>query len=478
MAGKYSLLFFAFLLLMGNVQAQTQNGWTLQQCIQRALDYNITIKQSALNAEINKATVDQNTAAFFPSLNGSASQNYYNGKTIDPNTNNYTLQEVKSNAFSLSTSVTLFEGLQLQNTLKQSKLNYLSSKNDLKKIQDDISLNVINYFLQVLYNQELLVVTKSQLDASKIQRDRLSRMYELGSVSKSSYLDLESQYATDELRLIQAQSQYDQSLLSLTQLLELDSVQNFSISAPEVVAPEPNAEQFNTMAIYTKALTTQPDIKSSEYKVLSSEKALAIAKGNYYPRIFASGSMSTNYSTTGKSIAGFNTGNPITTLTGFTASGEDVYTVSPNITPILEDTPFKDQFDNNLGKSVGITMQVPIFNGLSVRNNVKKAQLNYQITQLNHEANKKNLYKSIQQAVIDASSSYKKYLAGQKSVDALDESFRFNQRSLELGSISTYDYLQAKNNFAKAQADLLQSKYDYIFRLKIIDFYEGKPLTF
>ncbi len=477
MTGKYSLLFFALLFTMVNVQGQ-QTSWTLQQCLQRALDYNISIKQSALNNEINQVNIDQSSAAMFPSLNGSASQNYYNGKSIDPTTNNFTLQEVQSSAFSLSTSVSIFEGFQLQNSLKQSKLNYLSSKNDLQKIKDDVSLNVINFFLQILYNQELLVITRSQLDASKVQRDRTKRMNELGSISKSSYLDLESQYATDELRLIQAQAQYDQSILSLTQLLELDSVQNFTISAPEIIVPEPNAEQFNTNNIYAKALTTQPIIKSSEYKVLSSEKSLAIAKGSYYPRIFASGSVNTNYSSAGQTIVGYTQGTPLSTLTGYTASGEDVYTVTPNISPIIQDIPFNDQLDNNLGKSVGVTLQVPIFNGFTARSNVKRAQLNYQITQLNHEANKKALYKSVQQAVIDATSSYKKYVAGQRSVEALDESFKFNERSLELGGISTFDYLLSKNNYAKAQADFLQAKYDYIFRVKIIDFYEGKPLTF
>lgn len=476
MTKKYSLLFFVAILITLNANAQS--GWTLQQCIQRALDYNISIKQSELSNEINKVSVDQNTAALFPSINGNASQNYYYGKSIDPNTNVFTTQQVRSNSFSLSSSVSLFEGFTLQNSLKQSKLNYLSSQNELKKIQNDISLNVVNYYLQVLYNQELLTITQDQLAASKVQRDRMKRMYELGSISKSNYLDLESQYASDEVRLVQSQSQYDQSILSLTQLLELDSVENFSISSPQIVVPEVVADQFNTSAIYAKALTNQPDIKSSEYKVLSSEKSLAIARGNYLPRLFASGSLSTNYSTSDQTVYDFIYGTPTSTLTGYTSNGDDVYTVSPNVTPVFRKTSFSDQIDNNLSKSIGLSLQVPIFNGLSTRSNVKRAKMNYEISKLNHESNKKNLYKSVQQAVIDASSSYKKYVAGQRSVDALTESYTFSQRSLELGSISTYDYLQSKNNFAKVQADLLQAKYDYIFRLKIIDFYEGKPLTF
>ena len=206
MTKKYSTLFIALLLFIGNVKGQT--SWTLQQCLQRALDYNITIKQSVLSNEIDKITVNQNTAALFPSLNGSASQNWYYGKSIDPNTNSYTTQEVKSNSFSLSSSVSIFEGFTVQNSLKQSKLNYLSSQNELKKIQNDVSLSVVNFFLQAMYNQELLTITKDQVDASKVQRDRMKRMYELGSISKSNYLDLESQFAQDEVRLIQAQAQY------------------------------------------------------------------------------------------------------------------------------------------------------------------------------------------------------------------------------------------------------------------------------
>lgn len=476
MAKNSSFLFLALFFAITDIHAQT--SWTLQQCLQRALDYNITIKQSALSNEINQVSVDQNTAALFPSLNGSASQNYYYGKSIDPNTNSYTTQGVRSNSFSLSSSVTVFEGFQLQNSLKQSKLNYLSSQYDLKKIQNDISLNVVNYYLQILYNQELLKISTDQLETSRIQRDRMKRMYELGSTSKGSSLDLESQYATDEVRLIQAQAQYDQSILSLTQLLELDSVENFTIVAPEIVVPQVSVDMFNTNAIYAKALTTQPDIKSSEYKLLSSEKALAISRGSYLPRIYASGSLSTNYSNSSKQIVGYDTGLPTSFISGYTSAGDTVYTETPNVNPVFKESSFKYQLDNNLGKSVGITLQVPIFNGLSTRSGVRRAKLNYQISQLSHEANKKSLYKSVQQAVIDASSSYKKYLAGQRSVDALDESFKFNQKSMDVGLISTFDYLLAKNNFAKAQADLLQAKYDFIFRVKIIDFYEGKPLNF
>lgn len=473
---KRSILFLALCLAITSLNAQTT--WTLQQCIQRALDYNISIKESALTVEQNKSNITQSTAALFPSLNGNASQNYFFGRSIDPYTNVFTTQEVRSNSFSLSGGLAIFEGFQLQNTLKQSKLNFLSSQNDLKKIQNDISLNVVNYYLQVLYNQELLKTTSDQLDATRIQRDRINRMYQLGSVNKGNYLDLEAQVASDELRLIQAQTQYESALLSLTQLLELESGKDFAIVNPTILLPETDVNKFNTDAIYSKALTNQPDIKSSEYKLLSSEKSVAIARGAYLPRIYGSGSLSTNYSNSSQSLVDRIYGPPTAFISGYTQSGENVYTLTPNVTPVYKETPFKDQLNNNLGKSVGISLSVPIFNGLSARNNVNRAKTNNELIRLNLELNKKTLYKNVQQSVSDALSSFKKYEAGKRSVEALTESFKYNQGRLDGGLISTFDYLQAKNNLAKAEADLLQAKYDYIFRIKIIDFYQGIALTF
>jgi outer membrane protein len=451
--------------------------WTLQQCIDRALQYNIQIKQSSLANDVNKLTVTQSSLNMLPNINGNASQNYYYGRSIDPYTNTYTDQQVRSNSFSLSSNLTLFEGFQLQNTLRESKLNYLASQNDLRKIQNDVSINVVNYYLQVLYNQELLTTTKDQFDASVIQRDRTKRMYEVGSLNKGAYLDMESQMATDEVRYIQAQSQLDQSLLSLTQLLELDTVKNFSVAKPEIGISVFDSTTTDIDKIYSVALTTQPDIKSSDYKVMSAEKGVAIARGAQYPRLFLTGALSTNYSTSSKDV-NYTYGPPTQTFVGFTTGGDTVYSYVPNATPVFTDVPFRTQLDNNLGKSVGFTLQVPIFNGWATRTTIQKAKINLEQSRLNNDLTRKNLYKSVQQAVADVIASYRKFNASERSVAALQEAFNFNQQRLDLGLINTYDYLLAKNNLANAQATLLQAKYDCIFKVKILDFYQGKPLSF
>jgi len=471
------LKYFLALLLFCSIESAVAQPWTLQQCIDRALEYNLEVKRSSLNNDLNEIDVTQNTAAMFPSINGAATQNYYYGRSIDPYTNAFTTSQVRSNSFSLSGNVALFEGLQLQNTLKQSKLNYLSSQNELKKVKNDISLNVVTLFLQVLYNEELLKIAQEQVDASTLQRDRMKRMEELGAVSRGNYLDMESQLATDEVNKVQAQSAYDQSLLSLSQLLELDTVKNFSIARPEVGAPPFVASELNVDVVYATALQTQPEIASSMYRVRSSEKALSVARGGQYPRLYLNGNISTNYSTSSKDVT-YLENPPVQTITGFTSSGDTVYSYVPNLTPVISDVPFRDQLDNNLGKSVGFTLQVPLFNGWMVRSNISRAKINLEQSRLNDDLTKKNLYKSVQQAVADAIAAYKKQDAGERSVSALEEAFNFNQQRFDLGLISTYDYLLSKNNLANARATLLQARYDYIFKMKVLDFYQGKPLTF
>jgi len=477
--GKLLRCFILMLtVLMSRVSFCTaQQAWTLQQCIDQALNNNIQIKQSSLNNDLNKVQVNQSLTTMFPSINGNASQNYIFGRSIDPYTNVYTDQQIRSNSFGLSGSLPLFQGLQLQNSLKESKLNYLSSQNDLKKIQNDVSLNVMNFFLQVLYNEELLKITRNQMTASETERNRMKRMFELGSVSKGNYLDFESQYANDELKFIQAQSQYDQSLLTLTQLLELDSVQNFTIVKPDIMIPPYDSTQLLVENIFKLALKTQPDIKSSEYKLLGSEKALSAAKGALYPRLFLGGSIGTNLSTSSKDVV-YTQQPPIKKEIGFTSAGDTVFSYVPDVRTSFTDTPFEDQFNNNLGKTVGFTLQVPIFNGWSTRSNISRSRINVEQSRLNNEITRKNLYKSVQQAVTDVASSYKKFIASQRSVDALEEGFNYNQQRLDLGMINTYDYLLSKNNLLNAQASLLQAKYDYIFKIKVLDFYQGKPLSF
>lgn len=450
-----------------------QKAWTLRECVDHALKNNIQIKQADLNTDLADVTRDQSLFTMFPSLNAGASHSYYFGRSVDPTTYQFTTNEIRSSNFSLTSSLTIFEGFQLQNSLKQSKLNYLSAKFDLEKIRNDISLNVVTFYLQVLYNHDLLNQAKEQVDASKVQRDRLKEMENVGAASRGNFLDMEAQFATDELRLVNAQSQYDAAVLSLAQLLELTTVTGFSVDTLSFPAPVVDYSQLNVSSIYETALTTQPDIKSSEYKVESAGKGLSIARGASYPRLSLSGSISSAYSSSGQRISNLAID---TTLFGFTQSLEPVYTF--DFTPTYIKTPFSDQIDENLSKSVGLNLVIPLFNGLQTRSGIRRAKIYLQQAQLNNESVRKSLFKSVQQAVNDVASANNRFSAARKSADALSESYDFNKQKFDLGMLNSFDFLISKNNFNKSQADLLQAKYDLIFKIKILDFYMGKPLTF
>ena len=305
-------------------------------------------------------------------------------------------------------------------------------------------------------------------------------MEELGSASKGNLLDMESQLAADELRLVSAQSAYSQSMLSLKQMLELDTVSDFSIVSPELPAPGMDKSYSDVQAIYQYALNNQPDVKSYEYKVRSAEKGVSIAKGAIYPRLSMSGNIGTSYSTSSQRLKGYNTTLGGYPLIGYTADTVAVYSAFPetSVTQLFENTPFSDQLDANLSKSIGFNLAIPIFNGWATHSNVKRARISLEQAQLGFEQVKKGMYKSIEQAVSDAASAYQRYQAGDKNVSAQQESMNMNQQKYDVGLISTYDYLIAKNNLSKAKSDLLQAKFDFIFRLKVLDFYMGKSLSF
>jgi outer membrane protein len=264
----------------------------------------------------------------------------------------------------------------------------------------------------------------------------------------------------------------------LVQLLELDSTDGFRPERPAIATVPDLPALLDADAIYSVALKTQPEIKGIEFRRRASEKSLAAARGTRYPRLFVSGNFNTNYSSSNKSVAieypGTFTSRPI----GYTGSGDTVFQVTPDVLATYQNVSLMDQFRNNRGSGLGVTMQVPIFNNWTARTTVARSRIALEQTRLNEEITRNNLYKSVQQAVLDAISARRKYDAASRSVESLRESATFSRQRFELGLINTYEYAVSVNNLARGEADQLQAKYDYLFRLKLLDFYQGKPLTF
>jgi outer membrane protein len=369
----------------------------------------------------------------------------------------------------VSSSFTIFGGFQNINTVKENEANYKASTYDLQISKNNIALNIAAGYLQVLLDQELLAEARDQHDVTLQQVERTQKLVDAGSLAKSNLLDVQSQEANDEVNLINAENQLDLANLNLAQMLDIDSIQLLKISKPEISIPE-NAMLNTPEQVYAKALTTQPDIQSAEMKWESSERARQVAAGGLYPKLQLTGSIGTGYSGANK----------ITNV----MYGND--TVQTNLGPfVLENqphtsyggvVPWSKQLNDNYNKSFGFRLNIPIFNGMQSHIAWQNAKLNSQNSYYNYQSSQINLRKNIQQAYADALGALKKYHALQKAEASLREAFNYAKTKFDVGMATALDYNTATTNLSKAESDLLQAKYNYIFKVKVLDFYEGKPL--
>lgn len=454
-------------------QSYSQGFWSLQKCIDYAMKNNIQIKQSELNVELSNDKIVQNKAGFLPSLN-SGVNNFYNfGRTIDQFTNQFVSERTLNLNFSVNSSVVIFNGFQLLNTLRQSQLDYLADQSEMEKIRNDISLNITAGFLQVLFNKEIEEMAVLQVENIKAQKARVEKLYENGAVAKGNLLDIDAQLASDELRLVDAQSQLTISNLSLAQLLDLPSSDQFNIEKPEVVLPMEDDMKITAEQIYEMSLKNQPGIKTASYRSSSAERMLKITQGMRSPKLVLSGSYGTGYSDQRQRLVGYKRN---TELIGYTADQMAVYTESG--IPVFEKTPFNNQMSDNINKSIGLICNIPFFNGLSVKTNINRAKLAYQNAQYNEQMAKNTLRKSVFQAYVDAIGGKKKYEANIKNANALEEAYKYTEQKFNAGAVNSTDFVIIKTNLSKAKSNLIQAKYDYLFKVKILDFYQGKKLSF
>lgn len=468
---KRTLLIF-FLVLASASFINAQKLWTLQACIDYALANNIQIKQQELAEQLAKTTLLQSKTSLFPTLNANVSHAYNYGKTIDMYTNNFATERVQSDNFYVSSSVTLFSGFQLLNTIKQNKIDLQASQYDLDKMINDISLNLATAYLQILYSKELLTIAENQLSITEKQVAHTQKMVDAGTVAKGTLLTLQAQQSTEELSVVNAQNDLDLAYLTLTQMLDLTSTDSFDIVVPVIEAPSETTVLLTPDQIYAFALTTQPEIQSDELSVKSSELGLSIAQGMRYPTISLRGSYGTGYSGASQRLTGYSLSGYYPS--GFTSGGDTVY--SPSYDYTYEKKPFENQFKDNVNKSISFSMYIPIFNGWQTNSTIAKAKIAIQNAQYTLQNTKNTLYKSIQQAHADALAAVNKYKSSSKSVDAYKESFKYAEEKFDVGLMNSTDYDDAKNNLTEAQSNLLQAKYEYVFRLKILDFYMGKPI--
>jgi len=470
LTGMLIILFFA------NNSTVAQKIWTLEDCINYALTNNLDIKTQVLTVEANKKQHLQSILGMLPDLNADATNTWNFGQTIDMYTNTFATTTVRSNNFYVSSNVTLFSGLTKLNTIQQRKINILASNYDLDVIRNNISLAVAGYYLDILLNSELMDVARAQRDVTRDQVGRIQKRVEAGSSARGELLNIQAQEAAEDLAVITSENLLNISNLTLQQLIDLSVTKDFVIEKPRLKSVEAPKDLLTPEQIYEYALLSRPEIKSAELKVKMSEKGLAISRGSLSPVLTAGGTWGTGYSGVANEV---DPNSPVDSIPYFVGkvngTGDPVYTKYPVYTYRVKS--FSDQISSNSNKSLGFNLRIPIFNGWQARTAIAQAKIQVDQADLYLEMQKRNLRKSIEQAYADAAASLKKYKSVTTQVTAQEESFKYTQEKFDVGMLTAFDYNTSKKDLVKAQSDLLQAKYDFIFKSTILNYYMGKPIS-
>ena len=432
---------------VSSVAMAQQKAWTLEECIVHAEENNLSIAQFELDYENALIANSDALGAMLPSLNSSISASGNTGLALDPTTNTLVTSTIFSMSGGISSGVTLFDGLRNVHRLNRAKLSGMASEYRLNNLKDDIRLAVANSYLQVLSGKESAKVAAAQLEISKTDLARTKELSNSGVVPEGDVLEIEATVASQEQQLVAAQNNIIISRIALAQLLQITDYENFDIAEETFLLPSNEVLENTPKDIFEKALSFRSDIKLSKTNVEIAQKDLQIAKGARYPSIGAFFNYNTRYSDQNLDRA---TGNLIS---------------------------LKEQIWTNDGISYGAQMSIPIFNGFSVGNNIKRSKINLRKSELQFAQDKLTLESNINQAYADVNGSLKAFEAAQKTLEARSLAFQYTKERFEVGLLDAFNFSQSQSRVDNAQANLIAAKYNYIFRLKVLEFYFGIPLA-
>jgi outer membrane protein len=474
-----SIAILSLLVLVRSLPTFAQEKWDLQKCLNYAADNNVQLKIAGLPQEANQANLIQSRMQLFPNLNAGAGQSYQFGRNIDPFTNQFTSDPVRSNNFFLGANATIFNGFRQMNTIKQNKVILEASTYDYQQARNDMSLNVVNAYIQIIFNRELLGVARLQLQNTQEQLDRVLKQIEAGSAAEVAKYDLLSQQANNQVQITTAENNLAFAFLRLKQLLQIPMEQPFDVVVPEIPEPNEDALVQTAQAIWQIAEGNQPNIKSADLNIRAGELGVDLAKGNAYPNLTANAQVLSGYSSQGvirsisdqglqQQIIGFLTDTPTQTVS----------TLLPKTAVSIERNPWGSQVGENLRQSVGLNLNIPIFNRWQVKNGVANAKIQLERSKLQSQNIRNQVRQTIEQAYNDARASSRTYASNKIRVNSLVETFRVEEQRLQVGAGNSFTFAIARNNLNIAQSELVRSKYEFVFRMKILDFYAGRELKF
>jgi len=438
------VLFSVAVFMIGNFAGTSQNVWSLQKCIDYALENNIQIKQQEINTNYYENQLSQAKSNRLPNLNAQIGNDNSFGRSL---TYLNTYKNVNSSSITggASTNLTIFNGFQLSNTIDKQEFDLQATLKDLQKAKDDIMLSIARSYLEILFAEEIVLVDSAQLEVTQQQINRTQQLVDAGSLAKGSLLEIQAQLAREELQLVNDENTVQLAYLSLFQLLELPIAESFTIEKPYLPEIKANLSMANSIDVYNNAMNSRPEIQAAQLRVKSAEKDLEIAKGNHYPSLTFNANYYNLYN------------NKYTDING-------------------DDILFKNQLKNNSRSSLGLTLGIPIFNRFQVKNGISNATLQIADFKYRLQTTSNLLRKDIELSYTNALAALNRYISTEKAVVSMQEAFRYVEEKFNVGMVNTVDYNLQKNQLTAAQSQLLQAKYEYIFRTKILDFYNGIPI--
>lgn len=444
---------FILILFFASVASFAQEKkWTLKECIYHAIQNNITIKQSELDLQTSAIVKKDAIGNFLPNVSASTSHSWNIGLNQNITTGLLENQTTQFTSANLNANVDIFKGLQNVNQLRKANLAIIASQYQLTKMQEDIALNVANAYLQILFNKENLKVQTQQKVLNTKQYNRTVELVDAGNVPKGDLLDIQATMATGNQRVIVAENTLLLSKLSLAQLLQIEDFQNFDISEDDMPSMLSTVLNETPEAVIAKAKENRTELKIAETNVALAQKDISIAKGAYLPSL------------TG--FYGFNT----------RASNSNGYQVVNGVPYITSPKPLFDQFSTNKGQNFGLSLNIPIFNGFAVKNNVARTKIALAKSQLAKEQQELDIERNVFTAYTDTKAAKESYEAALQIVKARELAMQYAKDRYEIGMMNIFDYNQSQTAFVNAQSEVLRTKYDYIFRIKILEFYFGIPL--
>lgn len=442
------------ILLYGlGAKSQTKK-WTIQECVNYALEHNISIQQSVLDNDL--ASIDKNSAlgSFLPSINADASHSWNIGLNQNITTGLLENQTTQFTAAGLNAGIDLYKGLQNQNKLRRANLRILAGQYNLDKMKDDISLYVANAFLQVLFDKENIKVLKEQLVISEKQFNRTEELVKAGSIARGDLLDIKATVASNNQKVVSAENALIISKLNLVQLLQLDDFENFDIADVEYDVSQSDTMLLTPEAIFDKAKKERVEIKIAQSNLQIAQKDIQIARGAYQPSL--------------QGFYRFNSRISYADVPFFDSSGNFVGFRNPS--------PFFNQFSDNKGHNFGLQLSIPILNGFSIKNNVERSKVNLEKSKIALNQSELDLERNVYKAFTDAKGALKAYESANLALEARREAFNYATEKLAVGIMNAFDFNQAQTLFSNSQSEVLRTKYDYIFKVKVLELYFGIPI--